>query len=84
MDTVWQDARYGVRSLRRALPFTLAALATLALGRLLSSQVFGVEPVDPLTFIAVRALLIPVAGTATLMPALQASRPDPMRALRLE
>jgi len=52
--------------------------------RLLSSLVFGVEPLDPLTFVAVSALLVLVAGTATLMPALQASRTDPMRALRLE
>lgn len=52
--------------------------------RLLSSLVFGVKPLDPLTFAAVGALLVLVAGTATLMPALRAARVDPMRALRLE
>ncbi len=63
-----------------AIGLSGAALAS----RLLSSLVFGIEPLDPLTFVAVTALLILVAGTATLMPALQASRTDPMRALRLE
>lgn len=63
-----------------AIGLSGAALAS----RLLSSMVFGVEPLDPLTFVAVSALLILVAGTATLMPALQASRTDPMKALRLE
>jgi hypothetical protein len=57
-----------------------AALTT----RLLSSQIFGIQPLDPLTFVIVSVVLILVAGTATLMPALKASRTDPMRALRLE
>jgi FtsX-like permease family protein/MacB-like protein len=57
-----------------------AALAS----RLVSSLIFGVAPLDPLTFAAVSAVLILVAGTATLIPALQASRTDPMSALRLE
>jgi ABC-type antimicrobial peptide transport system permease subunit len=57
-----------------------AALAS----RLLASQIFGIQPIDPLTFAAVSALLILVAGAATLMPALQASRTDPMTALRPE
>jgi putative ABC transport system permease protein len=57
-----------------------AALAS----RLLTSLVFGIDPLDPLTFVVVSALLTLVAGTATLMPALQASRTDPMQALRLE
>ena len=62
-----------------ALGLVAAAFAS----RLLSSIVFGIEPLDGLTFTAVGALLILVAGTATLIPALQASRTDPMKALRL-
>jgi predicted permease len=50
--------------------------------RLLSSQVFGIDPLDRVTFVAMGALLVLVAGTATLIPALHASRIDPMRALR--
>lgn len=63
-----------------AIGLSGAALAT----RLLSSLIFGIQPLDPLTFAAVSAFLILVAGTATFMPALQAARTDPMRALRLD
>jgi hypothetical protein len=63
-----------------AIGLSGAALAS----RLLSSLVFGVEPHDPATFAAVSALLILVTGATTLLPALQASRTDPMKALRLE
>jgi putative ABC transport system permease protein len=63
-----------------AIGLSGAALAS----RLLSSLVFGVQPLDPKTFAGVSALLILVAGTATLIPALQAARTDPLRARRLE
>ncbi len=59
----------------------LAALfATRALGKLL----YGVHPGDPLTFAGVAALLIAVALLACALPALRASRTDPMVALRSE
>lgn len=45
---------------------------------------FGIEPTDPLTFIALSALLVVVAGLATLVPALRAVRADPVEALRSE
>jgi predicted permease len=57
--------------------------ATLA-GRLLSALVFGIEPVDPVTFVGVTALVTLVTGAAALMPAVQASRTEPLRALRPE
>ena len=53
-------------------------------GRLVRSLVFGVEPLDPLTFAVVGATLVLATGFATLMPALRASRIDPLRALRLD
>jgi putative ABC transport system permease protein len=52
--------------------------------RLVRSLVFGVEPLDPLTFAVVGATLVLVTGVATLMPALHAARTDPLRALRLD
>jgi ABC-type antimicrobial peptide transport system permease subunit len=58
--------------------------AAMFASRLLSSLVFGIEPLDPLTYATVGASLVLVTGMATLMPAWQASRTDPMRALRLE
>jgi putative ABC transport system permease protein len=53
-------------------------------GRLVRSLVFGVDPLDPLTFAVVGATLAFATGLATLLPALRASRADPLRALRLD
>ena len=57
----------------------------LASVRLLSSQlVAGVSPHDPLTYGLVAAVLALVALLASALPALRASRIDPMIALRSE
>jgi len=53
-------------------------------GRILSGQLFGVAPGDPLTFVLVWALLGIVGVAAGLVPAARAVRVDPMRALRRE
>jgi ABC-type lipoprotein release transport system permease subunit len=45
---------------------------------------FGVEPADPLTLVAVAAGLSGVAALACLVPALRAMRVDPLTALRSE
>jgi predicted permease len=59
-------------------------LAALALTRLMSNQLFGVSPHDPLTFAAVAILLIVVALAACYIPARRATRVDPIIALRHE
>jgi putative ABC transport system permease protein len=59
-------------------------IAAAALMRLLSTLLFGVQPFDPLTYIAVTAVLGGVATLATWLPARQATRIDPMLALRAE
>jgi putative ABC transport system permease protein len=59
-------------------------LGGLALGRALSSLVFGVLVRDPVTFLGVALTLAVVALAACVIPALRASRVDPMVALRYE
>ncbi len=56
----------------------------LVVARLLRSQLFGVQPADPLTFGAVVLVLAVVAVGAAVYPARRASRVDPVVALRGE
>jgi ABC-type antimicrobial peptide transport system permease subunit len=52
--------------------------------RFLTSQLYGIAPQDPLTLTAAILLLISVALVSAYLPALRASRLDPMSALRRE
>ena len=73
------------QSLRLALTGLAAGVfASLALTRILSAFLYGTTAYDPLTFIAVAALLILVALVAGFLPARRAARVDPIVALRCE
>src|SRR5262245_61071137 len=56
----------------------------LGLTRFLSSLLYGVKPNDPLTLVAVSALLMAVALLASYIPARRATKVDPLEALRHE
>ncbi len=52
--------------------------------RFVSSQLFGVSPTDPLTFLSVAILLTLVSVLACYVPARRAARVDPVTTLRTE
>jgi ABC-type antimicrobial peptide transport system permease subunit len=58
--------------------------ATLALTQLVREALFGIQPNDPVSFIAAGVLMVTVAAVAAWIPARRAARVDPMRALRCE
>ncbi len=58
--------------------------AALALGRFIAAQLYGIKPADPWIGGFSMVLLIAVASAAGLIPALRASRIDPILALRYE
>jgi putative ABC transport system permease protein len=59
-------------------------VAAVVLSRALSALVFGVSVWDPWTYAGAAAVLMLVALASCAVPALRASRVDPMEALRLE
>jgi ABC-type antimicrobial peptide transport system permease subunit len=59
-------------------------LGAAALARSLTALLFGVQPLDPLTFLATAAILGLVAVAAAAIPAFRAARVDPAIALREE
>jgi ABC-type antimicrobial peptide transport system permease subunit len=56
----------------------------LALTRVLGSVLFGVSPLDPLTYAAVSLGLIAATIMASYLPALRVMDVDPIEALRAE
>jgi putative ABC transport system permease protein len=73
--------------LRRAVLIAIAGLAVgviLSLGssRAMSSMMFGIEALDPITYISVLIAVLIVTVAAAAIPAWRASRIDPVRVLR--
>jgi putative ABC transport system permease protein len=67
-----------------AIGVTLGLIGAYATTRWMSSFLFDVKPTDPLTFVAVSAVLAVTAFVACYFPARRAMRVDPMVALRYE
>ena len=71
---------HGLRLL--AIGSALGFVGALVSTRLIATQLFGVTPHDPLTFAAVGAVLATTGLIACAIPALRATRVDPITALR--
>src|SRR5437764_8244557 len=67
-----------------AIGVAIGLAGALTLGRFLQSLLFGIDAADPVTLLAVAAVLIGVAIAACLLPALRAVGIDPMAALRAD
>jgi predicted permease len=67
-----------------ALGVVAGVVGGLSLTRLLSSMIWGVSPSDPLSFVIVIAVILVIGILACVLPAVRASRVDPMMALRYE
>ncbi len=67
-----------------AIGLAIGLGASFALTRFLSSMLFGISAVDPITFAMVTAVLGSISLAACYIPALKATKVDPMIALRYE
>jgi ABC-type antimicrobial peptide transport system permease subunit len=66
------------------LGIVAGVLAAFVLTRLLTGLLFHVRPTDPITFAGTALLLALVAAAASVVPAIRATRVDPIDALRAE
>jgi putative ABC transport system permease protein len=66
------------------LGLLIGVIWALALTRVLASQLYGISPTDPLTFVALGLLVLALSALASLIPANRATRVDPMITMRSE
>ena len=72
--------RHALRVIAAGAAIGLAAAAIL--GRFIATLLFGVQPLDPATFIGVGGVLLVTAALALTGPAWRATRVDPVNALK--
>jgi putative ABC transport system permease protein len=62
----------------------LGVTGSLLLGRFLASQLYGIKPNDPMSFLVVSCLLLLIGLVASYVPSARATKIDPAIALRYE
>jgi ABC-type antimicrobial peptide transport system permease subunit len=67
-----------------AVGVVVGLIAAAALARAMSSLLFGVEPIDPVAYVAAIAVILAAAALATYLPARRAAKIDPNETLRAE
>jgi ABC-type antimicrobial peptide transport system permease subunit len=67
-----------------AVGVALGIAAALSVSRMVANMLFGISPIDPVTFVGVPLLLAAMALAASYVPAFRATRIDPALALRGE
>jgi predicted permease len=72
----------GLRLVGAGLAVGLAAAA--ATSRVITSLLYGMSPLDPVTYLGISGVVVVIALIATYAPARRAMRIDPMEALRAE
>ena len=75
-------AREGLRLI--AIGVALGLAGSVAATRLLSAMLYGVSPLDRGTWVATTGALVVVGLLATVLPALRATRADPLLAIRAD
>jgi putative ABC transport system permease protein len=81
-DVLWLVMKEGAKFCVGGI--TLGLVGAFVLTRLLASQLYGVSPMDPMTFTAVAIVMALVTMAACYIPARRAMRVDPLVALRYE
>jgi putative ABC transport system permease protein len=74
--------RHGLLLTSVGVAFGIAA--AIPLTRLMSSVLFGISPLDPITYAAVSGVLVAAALLACYIPARRATLIEPVNALRAE
>jgi ABC-type antimicrobial peptide transport system permease subunit len=81
-ELVWMFVRSALVLTGVGMAIGLGAAA--ALMRLMRTLLFGISPLDPVTFIVVPVALIAAAALASYLPARRTTAVDPVEALRAE